>query len=53
MEHHVVGYGPEQNAFIVFKWVMIWLFACGLPCALSMALPRWVKVPGQDEHHHH
>lgn len=36
---------PPENAFVVFKWVMIWLFACGLPCALAMGLPKWVPVP--------
>lgn len=52
MEHHVVGYGPLQNADIVFKWVIIWLMACGIPLALSLALPKWVKMDKTDQHGH-
>jgi hypothetical protein len=59
MAHPSIGFNtPEGNAWIAFKWVLIWLFACGLPLALSMAAPRWVKVqptPGDPDpdHHHH
>ncbi len=52
MEHHVVGYGPTQNAMIVIKWVMIWLFACGIPLVMSLAMPPWVKTESKDSHHH-
>jgi hypothetical protein len=52
MEHHIAGYGPVENAAIVFKWVMIWLMACGIPLALSMALPKWVKTDEKPNHHH-
>ena len=51
LEHLVAGYGPVENSLIVFKWVMIWLIACGLPLALSLALPKWVKVDKHEEHH--
>jgi len=53
MEHHVVGYGPIENSAIVFKWVMTWLIVCGLPLALSLALPKWVKVDDQPKDKHH
>ena len=52
MEHHVAGYGPVENSAIVFRWVMTWLIVCGLPLALSLALPKWVKVDKKHEEHH-
>ncbi len=52
MEHHVVGYGPAENSWIAFKWILTWLFACGIPLALSMALPRWVKMDDTKDQHH-
>jgi hypothetical protein len=51
MEHHVAGYGPVANSWIVFKWVMIWLMACGIPIVASLALPQWVKTDNHAEHH--
>lgn len=52
MDHHVVGYGPAENAAIAIKWILIWLFACGIPLVISLAMPPWVKVEGQQEDHH-
>lgn len=52
MAHPAIGgHTPPENAWIAFRWILTWLFACGIPLALSMALPKWVKMdglPGQD-----
>ena len=38
--HHVAYY----DAWIPYRWVLTWIIVCGLPIALSMALPAWVKM---------
>ena len=53
--HHEVGYGAETNAWIIIKWCWFWLVVFGIPCALAMYLPSWVKTPEPlvEEVHHH
>lgn len=42
----MIGFNtPPENAWVCFSWILVWLFACGIPLAASMAAAPWVKVP--------
>jgi hypothetical protein len=49
--YHGVGAGPAQNAFICIKWVLLWLFAGGIPCVIAMYFPAWPEVPPHNVKH--
>ena len=49
--HH----GQPYDAWIAYRWVLTWILVCGLPIALSMALPAWIPMDDAnapaDGHH--
>ena len=42
MHHELVS--PAENAYTCIKWILIWLFAGGLPCVVAMYLPPWIET---------